>query len=287
MSFPLGKLAPHPEHTHPRVKLQAHLTGPYPIPEKIDWYSKVDAYPMLLNDSLGDCTAAGYWHLVQGWTAFAGTEFEPTDQDALDLYEPTSGYNPQTGANDNGAVEQDVLAYLSQYGVDGHKVAAFAQVDHTSQTSMLGAINAFGGVYVGIQCPQSMQQQFSTAQPGQMPVIDYVPGSPVEGGHCIVIVGWNGTNYIAVTWGALVEVTPAFWEYFGDEAWAIVTQDFIEANGEAPTGVNLQGLLAEFQALGLTAYQPDYQPPVPAHHAKPSLIAEAVETVWNWLRSVL
>lgn len=279
MSFPMGKLDPHPEVTHPRVKLSTHLTGPAPasLPTLIDWFSLVKYWPMLLNDRIGDCTAAGWFHLVQSWTAYAGTEFVPTDQDALDLYEHF-GYNPGTGQGDSGAVEQDVLAFLAQNYVDGHGIVAFAQVNHKNAQEMQQALALFGGLYVGIQCPRSMQEQFNAGQ-----VIDVVPGSPVEGGHCIVIVGWNGTNYIAVTWGALVEVTPAFWEYYGDEAWVVVTQDFIESNGEAPTGVNLQGLIAEFQTLGLKAYQPDYQPPAPAHHAKPGLL----QRIWNWLRSVL
>lgn len=274
MALPTGKLAPHPEDTHPRVKLRAHLTG-LSVPEKIDWYSKVTSYPMLLNDQLGDCTAAGFWHLVQGWTAFAQRPFTPTDQNALDLYEPTSGYNPKTGANDNGAVEQDVLAYLAQYGVDGHKVAAFAQVDHTSQDEMLKALDVFGGLYVGIACPDSMQQQFAAGE-----VIDYVPGAQIEGGHCIVIVGWDGENWIAVTWGALVKVTPAFWQHYGDEAWAIATQDFIDGAGEDPAGLNLQALLNEFAELGLRAYTPDFQAP---HAASGSVWQRII----NWLRSLI
>lgn len=274
MSFKLGRLAPHPEATHPRVKLAAHLPATAQAPAIVDWHSKVDVWPMLLNDQLGDCTAAGFWHLVQAWTAYASSEYFPTDQDALDLYEPTSGYNPRTGANDNGAVEQDVLQFEVDKGADGHKILAFAQVDHTSADEMKTALSVFGGLYVGIQCPKSMQQQFAAGE-----VIDYVPGSPVEGGHCVVIAGWDTEYIYIVTWGALVKMTWAFWEQYGDEAWVIVTQDFIEKNSMSPSGLDITGLLSEFREITSTVA------PSP-HHAAPKPPGPLAR-VWAFLKWLL
>lgn len=272
-----GKLDPHPEETHPRVKLVNHLTlPPSDVPAVIDWHSKVPSYPMLLNDRLGDCTSAGWWHLVQTWTAYAGSEFVPTDQNALDLYE-LFGYNPANtqpdGSNpsDQGAVEQDVLGRLAQAPVDGHGCVAFAQVDHTSADEMKAALAVFGGLYVGIQCPQSMQQQFGAGD-----VIDYVPGSPVEGGHCIVIVGWDADYIYVVTWGEVARMTWNFWAHYGDEAWVVVTKDFIEANGMSPTGLSLATMLTDFHQITGSPV------PSPRHAAaKPSVW----QRILNWLRA--
>jgi hypothetical protein len=274
-----GKLPPHPESTHPRVKLADHLlllAAELNVPAVINWFAKVASFPMLLNDKLGDCTCAGFWHLVQSWTAYAGTEYVPTDSDALALYE-RMGYNPNAplvnGENptDGGAVEQDVLQSLADASEDGHGVVAFAQVDHTNAEEMKAALAIFGGLYVGIQCPESMQDQFANATPGLMPVISYVPGSPIEGGHCIVIVGWDGENWIAVTWGAVVQITQEFWEHYGDEAWVIVTHDFIEKNGDSPTGLDVDQLVAEFKQL-------------PAQVA-PVRNEGVIDKIWSWLRS--
>lgn len=272
-----GKLDPHPEVTHPRVKLADHLTGPAPIPAVVDWYSRVVFWPLLLNDRLGDCTAAGFWHLVQAWTAYAGIEYVPSNQDALKLYE-RFGYNPKTGKGDNGAVEQDVLASLVQSAVDDHGAVAFGQVDHTSPTMMKAALNIFGGLYVGIQCPESMQAQFAAGQ-----VIDYVAGSAIEGGHCIVIVGWDAKYLYIVTWGKLVKMTWAFWAHYGDEAWVIVTKDFIEKNGKSPSGMDLQGFLDEFKVLGLAAYGPG---PRHAAPARPGLFRRILNDLRRYLHSL-
>jgi hypothetical protein len=276
----LGKLAPHPESTHPRVKLRDHLTGALPAtPAVVDWYSAVKVWPMLLNDQLGDCTAAGALHMFQGMTAEAGDPFTPTDPMALAFYE-RFGYNPNAplvnGANptDGGAVEQDVLQNLTTDALEGFEVQAFAQVDHTSADEMKAALALFGCVYVGIACPESMQQQFANGE-----VIDYVAGSPVEGGHCIIIVGWDADYIYVVTWGALVKMTWRFWEYYGDEAWVVVTKAWLEKNGESPSGLDLAGLTADFQTI-TAAPAPS---PTPAHHAKPGLFAR----ILTWLRSIL
>lgn len=268
----LGKLDPHPESTHPRVKLRDHLTGGPVIPAVVDRASKVSTWPMYLNDRLGCCTCSGAGHMVQAWTAYAGSEVTLPDSYILSLYEAVSGYDPATGANDNGAVEQDVLQYLHDKTPGGHGVVAFAQVDHANATEVKAALELFGSVYLGIQCPESAQTQFAAGQPWS-----YVPGSPIEGGHCIVLQKIDG-NYFIVSWGALIEMEESFWDAFVDEAWVVVTNDWLNKNGTSPDGLNLQSLLDEFKTLtSVPAPRPI------AHHAKPGLFAQ----IWNWIRSVL
>lgn len=272
--FQHGKLDPHPEETHPRVKLVNHLTlPPSDVPAIVDWASKVLSWPMYYNDSIGDCTCAGVGHMFQAFTAYASTMVTLANTVILALYEKLSGYNPQTGQNDTGCVEQDVLQDLVDNGVDGHKVIAFAQVNVKDPAEMKAALYLFGSLYLGIQCPQSAQQQFAAGQPW-----DYVPGSPIEGGHCIVMQYADDQKYKIVSWGALIEMTPAFWQNYGDEAWVVITQDWIEANGNTPTGLSLQSLLSEFHAITGA--------PVPSpRHAKPS--ESLFQKVLAWLRSHL
>lgn len=255
-----GRLAPHPEDTHPRVKLADHLTIlPSDVPAVVDYASKVPSWPVYLNDKIGDCTCAGVGHMIQAWTAYAGTEVTLPSSDILKMYEVLSGYNPRTGANDNGCVEQDVLQYLADTGAGGHKITAFAQVDAGNRAEMKAALYLFGSVYLGINCPESAQEDFAAGQPW-----DYVPGSPVDGGHCIVMQYMDDSVSKIVSWGSLIEMTDAFWEHYGEEAWVIVTQDFTGKNGMSPAGLNLQAMLTEFHEItGSSVPSPRHAEPEP------------------------
>jgi hypothetical protein len=243
----LGKLAPHPESTHPRVRLGNHLTATAlpPTPVVVDYASKVPSWPMYLNDALGDCTCAGIGHSVQAWTAYAKGLVTLPDSAILNLYE-RMGYVPGDAATDNGAVEQDVLAEVRKNGVGGRKILAYAQVDHTDITEMKTALNLFGSVYLGAQMPQSAMSQTDAGQPWAV-----VPGSPIEGGHCFVLQRWDALTapMTVVTWGQLQRVHPAWWLAYGDEAWVVITQDWFRGNGDDITGVNLASLGDEFAAV--------------------------------------
>jgi len=247
-----GKTAPHPIETHPRVVLDNYtdfLALPR-IPRDVDRESKVSNWPMYMNDQLGDCTCAAVGHQIQAWTAFAGSEATIADSDVLNLYEKVGGYVPGDPSTDNGANIQDVLTYWHANGVAGHKISAFAQIrDCTNPWKLKEALYLFGSVYLGIQCPLSAQQQFQTNSPWT-----YDPNSPIEGGHAIVLQEMVpvGTQYgvmEVVTWGALQRMTLPFAEHLIDEAWVIITPDWITANGTDIDGIDLKTLMADFAAI--------------------------------------
>lgn len=284
-----GKLDPHPEHTHPRVKLADHLElAAVKVPAVVDRASKVASWPMYMNgpdasiatlcpaspDGLGDCTCAGAAHGTQAFTAYGKGEFTPAPKDVLDMYVAVAGYNPQTGENDNGAVEQDVLEYLVEHGLAGHKILAYAQVDHTSPAEMKAALEIFGSLYLGIQVPSSMDAQFGAGEP-----LTPVAGSPIEGGHCVIVQKWDEEYIWIVTWGTLYRMTWEFFAAYGDEAWIIVTQDFLDAEGVTPDGLNLMALMAQFSQIKATPAPAPWAP----EHAKPGLLRR----ILNWLRQVV
>lgn len=241
----LGKLDPHPPETHPRVRLRDHLSPAAPVPEVVDWAAKAGSWPMYSNDTVGDCTCAGIGHMIQAVTAYTGTEVTLPGRDILALYQLLSGYDPVTGANDDGCAEQDVLSYMAREGLSGHRVRAFAQVAHGDLAEMKAALNCFGTLYLGLQVPACAQAQFAAGQPWNV-----VPGgSPVQGGHCVVLQKWDADYLYVVTWGKLIPMTEAFWAAYGDEAWAVLTDDWLRAGGQAPSGLNLRGLMAEFRDL--------------------------------------
>jgi hypothetical protein len=241
--FVYGKLDPHPEETHPRVYLRDHMTPVQP-PAVVDWATHVREWPLYLNNRLGDCTCAALGHALEAWTTYAsGTTLEIPDSDVLALYEAVSGYDPRTGQNDNGAVEQDVLEHVRRHGIGGHKILAYAQVDHHNLSEMKQALDTFGSVYLGFQVPKSAEDQFSQGLPWTV-----VDGSEVLGGHAVNLQKYDTHFMYPVTWGKLQPMDEKFWMTYGDEAWVIVTEDWLN-QGKSPLGLNLQSLLMEFHGL--------------------------------------
>ena len=243
----LGALPPHPEDTHPRVKLGTHLSAARlpPVPPVVDYASKVPSWPMYLNMKLGDCTCAGIAHSVQAWTAYAKGLVTLPDSAVLRLYE-AMGYVPGHPGTDRGAVEQDVLAYVHENGIGGHKILAYAQVDHTNPDEMKAALSMFGSLYVGGSMPQSAMDQTNSGL-----AWTFQPGSPVIGGHCFVIQRWDVTAapMTGVTWGQLQRMTLDWWLANGREAWVMITDDWFLANGLSVTGLDLPDLGEEFAGI--------------------------------------
>lgn len=243
----LGKLAPHPEDTHPRVKLADHLIPSKlpPVPAVVDYASKVGMWPKYMNDTIGDCTCAGIAHTIQAWTAYSkGLVTLPVNA-VLSLYE-AMGYVPGNPATDKGAIEHDVLNYVQRVGIGGHKILTYAQVDHKNPDEMKAALYLFGSVYLGASMPQSALDQTGTGQPWSV-----LTGSPIVGGHCFVLQRWDVAQapMDVVTWGQLQRMTIEWWMDYGDEAWVMVSDDWLQSNGRTITGVDLVGLGDQFSVI--------------------------------------
>lgn len=240
----LGKLDPYPEDTHPRVKLADHLIpASLPVvPPVVDYASRVKVWPVYLNNQIGDCTCAGLGHAVQAWTAYTKGLVTLPDSAILNVYE-AMGYDPRYPATDQGAVEHDVLAWAQQHGIGGHKILAFAQVNHRDPEEMKLALHLFGSVYMGAKMPQSSLLQTGAGQPWTVQT-----GSPVAGGHCFVLQRWDTSTFPmeVVTWGQMQDMSVEFWLDYGDEAWAVISEDWFNYNGQSFTGLELPELGDDF-----------------------------------------
>ena len=180
-------------------------------------------------------------------------------------YEAVSGYNPATGQNDNGARMQDVLSYWRKTGIAGHKILAFAQVDDTNVSLLDTALATFGALYVGINFPGSAMTQFNQGKPW-----DVVPGATIEGGHAIHVGSYDPAGPVGwklVTWGAIQGMTQAFWDRYVEEAWIVITPEWLNTNGTSPAGLDLHGLGEDLAAL--TGEPNPFPQPVPPPVAPP------------------
>jgi len=160
LKLKLGKQTPRRD---PRTLMFASYTTPaLPAPPaSLNLAAKVKVpWGMMDNAQIGDCTCAAAGHLIMEWTANAQAKiFTPSDQQIVDAYSAITGYNPVTGANDNGAVELDVLNYWRQNGIAGHKIQAFVALEASNHTHIMDGLWIFGGCYIGLSLPKTAQAQ--------------------------------------------------------------------------------------------------------------------------------
>jgi hypothetical protein len=236
------------------LMLASYITAALPAPPaSCDLSAKVGpSWGMMDNDQIGDCTCAAAGHLLMEWTANAGKKkFTPTDKQIVAAYTAITGYNPTTGANDNGANEIDVLNYWRQSGIAAHKIGAYAALEPSNHSNVMDAVYIFEGCYIGLALPISAQGQTQNQQPWSVPpggtTGDGAPGS--WGGHAVPVVAYDARTITVVTWGALQAMTWSFWDAYCDESYAIISNDYLNGKKQAPQGFSLQELQADLADL--------------------------------------
>jgi hypothetical protein len=202
---------------------------------------------MLGNATYGDCAWAGPAHETMLLNAEADKTVAFDTASVLSDYSAVTGFNPDDPSTDRGSNVADVAAYRRKVGVldasgRRHKIAAYLElgnVDLIAQTAHL-----FGVAGIGIQVPETAQEQFQNHEPWSV-----VRGAQIEGGHYVPVVGRvSSGNFLVVTWGALQLVTPEFLDTYVDEAYAYLsTEDLIK--GKTLEGFDVDQLEADLNAL--------------------------------------
>lgn len=193
--------------------------------------------PMDGNDRYSDCTMAGVAHLVAAFNwLFGKPDAVPTEGQII------TEYFKETGGQDTGLVEANVLKKWLTKGLFGHKIAGYAPVKVTDMDAIRKAIAFYGGCYLGILCPESAQQQFAEHKPWTD------EGEQTNDGHCIVAIGYDAHgNLECATWGSIVTVTPGFLKAYLEEAWVILSDELVKA-GKDTLGLNVAALKADLAA---------------------------------------
>lgn len=256
-----------PRRDDPRTLQLAHYIGAVSqAPDAVDYTSKVtEAWGMLGNDTVGDCTCAAAAHTIMEWVANAtGTQVPFAAATVLGWYSAITGYNPNDPNSDQGANELDVLNFWRKNGLSSHILGAYAAVDVANQAEVRTAVWVCGVVYIGFEVFQSAMDQFNL---GQSWDVAADPGQDL-GGHAVPVVGYNATGPVVITWGKAQQMTWAFWAKYVDEAYGLVSTD--ELGAQSPFGVDLASLEADLTAISRNQPDPGPSPaPPPAPPTPP------------------
>jgi hypothetical protein len=247
-TFKLGKQSP--KFDNKTLLFGKYLTAALPPPPvAVDYSKPVSAWPMMGNDQYGDCTCAAAGHMIEEWTANTATEKTLSDQQILDAYNHFAKGNADAGAN-----MLDVLKYWRKTGIGGDKITAFTQLEPKNDGQTRDAINIFGNCYVGVALPNFAVApgtdflQTPWVVPPQGPVGNAAPNP--QNGHCIPAVGYDSRNLYVVTWGALKSMSWQFYDAYMDEAFAVLSADWISAKvGKSPSGFNMAALQQDLAAV--------------------------------------
>jgi hypothetical protein len=276
------KLGKTPARRDPRdLRLTRYLLSLPPIPRgKLGHPDLVadTAWGMFANDEFGDCVWAGAAHETVLWVLMAGARVAFTDANVLADYGAVTGFDPKrtdrwgNNPTDQGTDMRQALLYRQKTGIldaEGrrHKIGAFVRIDSIDELKR--SIYILGNAAVGVQFPASAMDQFDAGKPWTV-----VKNSPVEGGHYVPVIGYDSEAdlFTCVTWGREHPVAPAFLAKYMDEAYAVLSEEFL-SNGKSLEGFDLDQLHYDLAHLGdavtdeppaPTPEPPTPQPPTPA-----------------------
>lgn len=252
MAFKLGKKAPRRLMSTPSFGdfLPKATAWPPVAARGWEYAVKPEEWGMLGNDDYGDCAFAGAIHLIQAQTANAGAPLHGTTDQALTAYTAVTGFNPDDATTDQGADLLSVLQWWKTTGFEvtdasgkavNHKILGWASLDVSSIPQIRYASDLFGGIYIGLNLPESAQQDTSNWT--------YQPGSKIEGGHCVVPLGQGSEGGHLISWGMSIPFTWEFALQYMDEAYCVISEGWINAQGKSPSGLDLNGLLGAMKTL--------------------------------------
>lgn len=223
----LGKAPPKQD---PRTfKMARFIKDDLPaLPDAIDYKTKVDPWPMFMNDQLGCCTIATVAHMTQLFAVLGSDPpVTPPDDEVLRYYEMVSGYDPKTGANDNGAIELDVLNLWRKNPFAGFSISGFASVDPKDEHMARAGVYLFGGLYIGIALPNSAKGQIGNQQAWDIAPDAGADAEPNSwGGHAVNVVSYDLNGLDIITWGKPQRMTWGFWHKYVDEAYAVLSDQW-------------------------------------------------------------
>jgi hypothetical protein len=214
-------------------------------PPVCSWWREMDL-GMLGNDSVGDCVIAYMLHQIMIWNgvAHAGTPVSFTTDQAIQTYSAITGYNPAYPNTDQGTDPDTALSYWQKNGLFGHSIAGYVNLDITNVDQLRYALYVFGGIGFSINCPAYVM---NVPAGGSWSLSG--GDATIEGGHQIGLLGYGRNGFRLNSWSTTYTFNLDFVGQFGQAAQAAVSPDWIKQSGTSPSGLDLNGLLADLQAV--------------------------------------
>ena len=217
--FKLGKASAKKDDRN--LKFTAVLRAAPKPPASYDFDSNHPGIPtpMFANDVHGNCVIAGRAHQTLRFENIEqGSVLMISDKDVL------KEYFKETGGADSGLIVLDSLNEWRhkgwRVGKHTYKIEAYAQVNYKAKDEVRQAIYADVGLGFGLQLPKAAEKQMQTGQPWDVTSgPNAAPGS--WGGHYVYVCGYTPKGPVCVTWGRKQQMTWAWLNKYGDEAYAI------------------------------------------------------------------
>lgn len=228
--FKLGKTAPEYDPNVP--ELRAYMTPAGAAPYQCH-YGHGMSFNMDGNDSVGDCVIAEFQHQDVIWCGKSGKPSLTEPSQCIPTYSTLTGYVPGNASTDKGTSMLAANKYWVSNGMGGVKIDTFVTVNAQEQTEVETSVYQFGGMSTGLAMPLSAQSQ-TFNQAWTVTSTNNAPGS--WGGHCVVICGYDEKYLYCVTWGRLQAMTWGFLTTYCDEAYAMLSRDWMTSGNVAPNG---------------------------------------------------
>ena len=236
--------------------LSAHLPDP---PAACDHGERFPSWPLWRNGDqlrthgppipgLGDCTAVGVASAIRVMTAGRGGEIQLTDDEVVGIYQ-RNGYDPARPATDQGAVELDVLNRWCEAGYAVGRQApdvltGYGGVEPGNHDAVRRAIAMLGGLYIGLSLPDYALSDGTVWTAPRQPF-------RIAGGHAVFVHGYDADGLWLNSWAERKRMEWGFLDAFCDEAYGLLSRDWLAVNGLSPANEDFARLADELRAARL------------------------------------
>jgi hypothetical protein len=220
------------------LRLLDYVSPSMPLPPPaVRWDRAVKRWGVLGNNQYGNCVIATAGHMINTWIANdAKRDGSISDDAAIQL-------SRRMGAL-RGYVVLDRLNWWWKNGMWGHEIAAYASLLPELRESVQYAVALFGACDVGLRMPLAWQNQtvWSTGKGNR-----FRAGS--WGGHSVPIIGYDADHCYLVTWGHVQTITWSAVETYCDEAYAVISPDWMNEDQRNPVGFDYETLRAVLASI--------------------------------------
>jgi len=249
----LGKLPP--KFDSRNLRFGTYVTSSLPTPpDSVDYSKAVKDWPMMGNRDTGDCTIAAAGHMIQEWTANSqSNEIIISDDDILNAYRDFVGNDLHASLH-----MLDVLDYWQNTGIGGHRIVGYTQLEENNQIQVEDSIQLFSNCYIGLALPDfTLPPKRPSDSPDKhvadLLAIEWEVRSPKDSqnpknGHCVPAVAYDQRYLYVVTWGSKKRMSWQFYFTYMDEAYAVLSWEWIKAN--PPSGFDFASLQLDLQKIG-------------------------------------